>query len=93
MFACTSISRKKLYVTILFMNYTRYAYFYHHHHHHVSVMELGHLLTRSGLTYPEVASKVCHDSFYQSGSGVSLPWLIYYGASIYMLYPFSLVFQ
>ena len=23
---------------------------YHHHHHHVSVMELDHLLTRSGLT-------------------------------------------
>jgi len=23
-------------------------------------MELGHLLTRSGLTYPEVSSKVCH---------------------------------
>jgi len=27
-----------------------------HHHHHISVMELGHLLTRSGLTYPEVSS-------------------------------------
>jgi hypothetical protein len=27
--------------------------FYHHHHDHISVMELGHLLTRSGLTYPE----------------------------------------
>jgi hypothetical protein len=26
-------------------------------------MELGQLLTRSGLTYPEVFSKVCHDSF------------------------------
>jgi len=26
-------------------------------------MELGHLLTRSGLTYPEVSSMVCHDSF------------------------------
>ena len=25
----------------------------HHHHHHISVMELGHLLTRSGPTYPE----------------------------------------
>ena len=31
-----------------------------HHHRHISVMELGHLLTRSGLTYPEVSSKVCH---------------------------------
>jgi hypothetical protein len=28
-------------------------------------MELGHLLTRSGLTYSEVSSKVCHDSFCQ----------------------------
>jgi len=46
----------------------------HHHHHHISVMELGHLLTRSGLTYPEVSSKVCHDSFCQLGNSVSLPW-------------------
>jgi len=34
-----------------------------YHHHHISFMELGHLLTRSGLTYPEVSSKVYHDSF------------------------------
>ena len=27
----------------------------------ISVMELGHLLTRSGHTYPEVSSKVYHD--------------------------------
>jgi hypothetical protein len=47
------------------------------HHHHISVMELGHLLTRSGLTYPEVSSKVCHDSFCQLGNSVSLPWVIY----------------
>jgi len=52
----------------------------HHHHHHISVMELGHLLTRSGLTYPEVSSEVCHDSFCQLGNSVSLPWVIYYGA-------------
>jgi len=31
---------------------------------------LGHLLTRSGLTYPEVSSKVCHDSFCQLGNSV-----------------------
>ena len=31
---------------------------HHHHHHHISVMELGHLLTRSGLTYPQVSSLV-----------------------------------
>ena len=51
-----------------------------HHHHHISVMELAHLLTRSGLTYPEVSSKVCHDSFCQLGNSVSLLWVIYYGA-------------
>ena len=43
-------------------------------------MELGHLLTRSGLTYPEVFSKVYHDSFCQMGSSISLPWLIYFEA-------------
>ena len=32
-------------------------YYYHHlyHHHHQSFMELGHLLTRSGLMHPEVS--------------------------------------
>jgi len=50
------------------------------HHYHISVMELGHLLTRSGLTYPEVSSKVCHDSFCHLGNIVSLPWVIYYKA-------------
>jgi len=50
---------------------------YHHHHHH-HVIELGHLLTRSGLTYPEVSSKVCHNSFCQLDNCVSLPWVIYY---------------
>ena len=60
--------------------------YHHHHHHHISVMELGHLLTRSGLTYPEVSSKVCHDSFCQLGNSVSLSWVIYY-----MLYPVSLI--
>jgi hypothetical protein len=38
------------------------------------VMELGHLLTRFGLMYPEVSSQVCHDSFCQLGNSVSLPW-------------------
>ena len=51
-----------------------------HHHNHISVKELGHLLTRSGLTYPEVSSKVCQDSFCRLGNSVSLPWEIYYGA-------------
>jgi len=41
---------------------------------------LGHLLTRSGLTYPEVSSKVYHDSFCQLGSSISLAWVIYFEA-------------
>ena len=45
-------------------------------------MELGHLLTRSGLTYPEVSSKVYHDSFCQLGSSISLPWIIYFEARV-----------
>jgi hypothetical protein len=36
---------------------------FHHHHHHISVMALGHLLTRSGLTCPEASLKVCHVGF------------------------------
>jgi len=43
-------------------------------------MELGHLLTHSSLTYPEVSSKICHNSFCQLGNSVSLPWVIYYEA-------------
>ena len=41
----------------------------------IYLMELGHLLTRSGLTYPEVSSKVCLDSFCQLGNSVSSPWV------------------
>ena len=52
----------------------------HHHHHHISVMQLDHLLTRSGLTYPEVSSKVYLNSFCQSDSSVSLPWVICFEA-------------
>ena len=51
----------------------RRRHHHHHHHHHMSVMELGHLLTRSGLTYLEVSSEVCHDSFCQLRNSVSLP--------------------
>jgi len=43
-------------------------------------MELGHLLTRSGLTYLEVSSKVYRDSFCQLGSNILLPWVIYFEA-------------
>ena len=41
-------------------------------------MELGHLITSSGVTYPEVSSNVYYDSFCQSDSSVSLPWVIYF---------------
>ena len=44
-------------------------------------MELGHLLTRSGLTHPEVSSNVYHDTFCQLDSNVALPWVIYFEAS------------
>jgi len=53
---------------------------YHHQHHHISVMELGQMLTRSGLTYPEVSSKGCYDSLCQLENSVSLPWVINYEA-------------
>jgi hypothetical protein len=33
---------------------------YHHHHHHISVMELGHLLTRSGFTCLEALTCLKH---------------------------------
>jgi hypothetical protein len=52
----------------------------YYHYHHIFVMDLGHLLTPSGLTYPEVSSKVWGDSFCQLGNSVSLPWVIYYEA-------------
>ena len=52
----------------------------HHHHHHISFMELGHLWTHSGLTYPEVSSKVYHDSFCQLWSSISFSWVTYFEA-------------
>ena len=55
------------------------------HHHHVSFMQLGHLLTRSGLTYLEVSSKVCHDSFCQLGNSewISVSYIIIYYIILY----------
>jgi len=54
--------------------------------------ELGHLLIRSGLTYPGVFSKVCHDSFCQLGNSVLLPWVIYYEAFyLHVLSSFSCI--
>ena len=46
----------------------------------ISFKVLGHFLTRSGLTYPEVSSKIYQDSFCQLGSSVSLPCVIYFEA-------------
>ena len=46
----------------------------------ISFMELGHSLFRSGLTYPEVSSKVYHDSFCHLDSSISLPCVIYFEA-------------
>ena len=61
-------------------------------HHRISFMELGNLLTLSGLTYPEVSSKVYYDSFYQLGNRVSLPWVIYFEAFyLHVLSSFSCV--
>ena len=40
-----------------------------HNHHHMSVMDSGHLLTRSGLTYLDVSYEVFHDSFCQLWGG------------------------
>jgi hypothetical protein len=55
-------------------------------------MELGHLLTRSGLPHPEVSSKVYHDSFCQLGTSVSLPWVIYFDTSyIHVVSTFSCI--
>ena len=48
--------------------------------HHILFMQLGHLLTHSGVTYPEVSSKVCHDSFCQLGSSILLPWVMCFKA-------------
>jgi hypothetical protein len=36
-------------------------------HHHVAIKELGYLLTRSGLTRPDVSSYVFFDSFWLLG--------------------------
>jgi len=50
------------------------------YHHHISFLEIDHLLARSGLTCPEVSSKVYHDFFCHLGSSISLPWVTYFEA-------------
>ena len=73
-FYCNGILNRKR--NVLF----QLKFLHHRHHHHISVIDLGRLLTRSVLTYPEVSSKVCHDSFCQLGNSASLSWVIYYEA-------------
>ena len=43
------------------------------YHHHISVMELGHLLTRSVFTYPEASWKVCPASFRETCQLLKFP--------------------
>jgi len=55
-------------------------------------MELGHLLTRSSLTYPKISSEFWHDFFCQLGNRVSLTWVIYYKAFyLHVVYSFSYI--
>jgi len=57
------------------------VYMLHHNYdYRTYVMELSYLLTRSSLTYPQAASKIYHDTFFQLMSSVSLPWVIYFKA-------------
>ena len=65
------------------IHYYYYYYYYTNYNnndHQISFMELNHMLTRSGLTYPEDTSKVYHDSLCPLGSSVSLPRVIYFEA-------------
>jgi hypothetical protein len=39
----------------IFVLFNHTGNYHHHHNHHLSVIELGHLLNRSGLTNPEVS--------------------------------------
>jgi len=73
----TSTEKPLPYMTARYLWLSFRLKYHHHHHHHIYFMGLGHLLTRSGLTYPDVSPKVYHNSFCQLGSSVSLPWVIY----------------
>jgi len=75
------------------IRHQNFAYKSHHHHNHMFVMELGHLLIRSGLTYPEVSSKVYHDSCCQLGGNVSLPWVICFEAFYLYVVSFHETYQ
>ena len=75
----------KIYISVYVMTQTALIITVRYHHH-ISVMELGHLSTRSCLTYPEASSKVCHDSFCQLGNSVSLVSIIYIIVRYYYYY-------
>ena len=60
----------------MYMLTNNFNYLYVFHHHHMSIMESGHLLTHSSLTYLEASSEVCHDSFCQLGNSVLLSWAV-----------------
>jgi hypothetical protein len=59
------------------ISFAVHIYHHYHHHHDVAIKELGHLLTRSSLTHPEVPSVAFLGSFcllgcsYQSGQSVT----------------------
>jgi hypothetical protein len=50
------------------------------YHHHVAAMEVGHLLTHFGLTYPDVSSLVFLGSFCLLVCTFAVSWVICYGA-------------
>ena len=52
-------------------------------------MDLGHLLTPSGLTYLEVSSEVSHDFFCQLGNSASLSWVVCHDAFCLHVVPSS----
>ena len=53
----TSHPANRSHIAVTRYSAVQYIIHHHHHHHHMSVMELGHLLTRSGLTYLKVSSE------------------------------------
>jgi uncharacterized membrane protein len=75
----------------LLLHSNRYGHrHYYHHHHHVTIKELGHLLTRSGLTWPGVSSVVFLGSFYLLGcSFLSVCVICYMAFNLHVVSNFS----
>jgi len=97
---CTNNIMVKDQYGIRINSFTETVSSHHHHHHHISYhhhlhtsfMQLSHLLTRSSLTYPDVSTKVYHDSFCQLWSSISLPWVICFKAIyLHVLSSFSYI--